>query len=127
MTNLTINQPKIKLHDGIMATTSLNIAKVFNRNHRDVTRKIENLDIPQEFNARNFTPVEYKDKKGEVRKAYEITRDGFTLLAMGFTGKKAMQFKLAYIEAFNAMEAELLKKHASHFIILKNWRSLPAR
>jgi len=111
MTVLTINQPKIKLHDGKMATTSLNVSEVFNRRHKDVIRKIENLECSQEFNERNFTPVDYTDKKGEARKAYEITRDGFTFLAMGFTGKKAAQFKEAYIEAFNQMEAKLLKHH----------------
>lgn len=58
-------------------------------------------------NQRNFTLVEYTDAKGESRPMYELTRDGFTLLAMGFTGKKALEFKLAYINQFNKMEQAL--------------------
>lgn len=115
MTNLTINQPKIKLHDGIMATTSLNVAEVFGRRHKDVIRKLENLDCSTNFYERNFTPIQNEVSLGKGRtrqdKAYEITRDGFTFLAMGFTGAKAAAFKEAYIEAFNAMESELLKKY----------------
>jgi len=115
MNALTINTPKIQLQDRTMTTTSLNIAEVFQRNHKDVIRKIESLEIPQDFCERNFTPTSKTvamPRGGEKQiKAYTITRDGFTLLAMGFTGKKAMQFKLAYIEAFNRMETELLNKY----------------
>lgn len=62
----------------------------------------------RDFAARNFFLTEYTDEKGEPRKQYILTRDGFTLLAMGFTGAKAMQFKVAYINAFNRME-ELIR------------------
>lgn len=62
----------------------------------------------EEFADRNFILSEYTDTKGETRKQYILTRDGFTLLAMGFTGAKAMQFKVAYITAFNRME-ELIR------------------
>ena len=58
-------------------------------------------------NERNFAPVEYCDGKGEMRPEYLITRDGFTLLVMGYTGEKAMVFKKAYIAAFNEMESRL--------------------
>lgn len=54
-----------------------------------------------------FAVANYKDEQGKLRKQYIITRDGFTLLAMGFTGSKALKFKLQYIQAFNAMEAKL--------------------
>lgn len=57
-----------------------------------------------EFLAANFRLSEYTDAKGEQRKQYIITKDGFALLAMGFTGAKALQFKIAYINAFNRME-----------------------
>lgn len=91
-------------------TTSNNIADVFGKRHADVIRAIDNLmkDLPEEH-QRNFALVEYIDEKGEKRPAYKINRDGFTLLAMGFTGKKALAFKLAYIEAFNAMEKKLIE------------------
>ena len=57
-----------------------------------------------EFATQNFLLTEYKDGKGELRPEYLLTRDGFTLLAMGFTGAKALTFKVAYINAFNRME-----------------------
>ena len=63
-----------------------------------------------EFNARNFALVEYRDAKGEARPQYLMTRDGFTFLAMGFTGAKAARFKELYIAEFNRMEEELYKK-----------------
>ena len=88
-------------------TTSLRIAEVFCKPHKDVLKAIRSLETPEDFNRRNFSPVEYSDAKGEKRPAYCITKDGFTLLAMGFTGAKAMQFKIAYIEAFNEMERRL--------------------
>ncbi len=61
-------------------------------------------DSMAEFAERNFTLIDYTDAKGEARPEYLLTRDGFTLLAMGFTGTKALQFKVAYINAFNRMK-----------------------
>jgi Rha family phage regulatory protein len=95
--------PTLVAVDGQATTTSNDIAVHFNKRHADVIRAIENIESPKEFNERNFALVEFVDAKGEQRPAYRITRDGFTLLAMGFTGKRA----LAYIEAFNKMEAAL--------------------
>src|SRR5690606_10053082 len=60
--------------------------------------------VSAEFNERNFALVTYKDAKGERRPEYLMTKDGFAILAMGFTGKKAMRFKEAYIRRFNEME-----------------------
>lgn len=71
-------------------------------------RPIETNTANREFAARNFFLTEYKDERGRSQKQYILTRDGFTLLAMGFTGAKAMQFKVAYINAFNRME-QLIK------------------
>ncbi len=89
--------------------TSLDIAKVFGKNHFHVLRDIENIlndlrEIGDLQCKSNFGLVKYKDKKGEFRPAYQISRDGFSLLAMGFTGKKALRFKIAFINAFNEME-----------------------
>ena len=91
-----------------ITTTSLNIAEVFGKRHADVLRSINNLtaELP-ETDQRNFALVDFVDKKGEKQPCYNVTRDGFTLLVMGFTGKKALAFKLAYINQFNAMEAAL--------------------
>ncbi|MCV3442894.1 Rha family transcriptional regulator [Campylobacter sp. IFREMER_LSEM_CL1097] len=86
-----------------VTTTSLSVAAVFNKRHDNIIAKIN--ELPQdEFNALNFKAVEYKDKKGELRPCYNLTRDGFSLLVMGFTGEKAYKFKVEFIKAFNEME-----------------------
>ena len=104
--------PSVSLHDGRPATTSLEVAKFFGKRHDDVLKSIRNLlpNCPENFNARNFAVVNYLDGKRESRPMYIIYRDGFMLLVMGYTGKKALALKLAYIEAFNAMEEELARK-----------------
>ena len=87
-------------------TTSLDIKSVFEKRHADILAQIRRL--PQDkFNERNFSLVEYKDKKGESRPYYKISKDGFVLLAMGFTGEKAYKFKIEYINAFNRMADEI--------------------
>ena len=94
--------------------SSLKVAEHFEKRHKDVLKAIKNLEIPEEFRERNFAPSEYAQETGigQTRKypMYLMTRDGFTLLAMGFTGKKAMQWKIRYIEAFNAMEKRLAEE-----------------
>lgn len=97
----------IAIQGGRPVTTSLQVAEVFGKRHKDVIRKLQSLDCSEDFNERNFAPVEYRDEKGEMRPAYEMTKDGFVFLVMGFTGKKAAEFKEAYINAFNAMEKAL--------------------
>lgn len=90
--------------NGKPVTTSRKIAEVFEKEHYNVLRDIESLDCSEEFNALNFELVKYKDKKGEKRPEYIITKDGFVFLVMGYRGKKAAAFKEAYIKQFNAME-----------------------
>lgn len=107
-------------------TTSLKIAEKFNRQHKTVLAAINDLEIPQEFIEQNFLPYSYIAKNGKANPAYEITFDGFTLLAMGFTGKKAMEFKVKYIKAFRAMEAELRKRQDKPVIVSEHTRSLPS-
>jgi Rha family phage regulatory protein len=99
----------VSLVNGIPTTTSQKVAEVFGKRHDNVIRNIRDLmdKCPKEFNALNFEAVEYTDPKGEKRTMYLLTRDGLTLLVMGYTGKEAMRFKLAYIEAFNCMERQL--------------------
>lgn len=109
MTNSIIPQPAVAIVNGAARTTSLEIAKVFGKEHSKVIRAIRELETPKDFTEANFGLSEYVDSTGRKLPMYTITRDGFTLLAMGFTGAKAMQFKIAYIEAFNAMERELQK------------------
>lgn len=90
-----------------LKTTSRVIADKFGKRHADVIRAVRNLECSDDFNERNFAPVEYLDGKGEQRTEYGITRDGFTFLAMGFTGKEAAAWKEKFIAAFNAMEQRL--------------------
>lgn len=99
--------PVIRVIDGHIVTSSLDLAECFGKRHDTVLRKIATLDCSLEFNARNFTAVKYTDAKGEKRTAYQMTRDGFAFIAMGFTGRRASEFKEAYIAAFNAMEQRL--------------------
>jgi Rha family phage regulatory protein len=102
--------------DGRAVTTSRKVAEIFEKQHRNVLRDIRELEIPEEYRELNFEQTVYEQPNPSGGKPiqqpeYLITRDGFTILAMGFTGKKAMQFKIAYIEAFNAME-EAIKNSA---------------
>lgn len=97
-------------------TTSEFIAKAFGKAHKDVLRKIDQIarEIKASFYKRNFAPLEKRVKSNlgngtYLTRSYELTKDGFMLLVMGFTGKDAMAIKIAYIEAFNAM-AEKIKQ-----------------
>ena len=83
---------------------SLMVSKMFGKNHRDVLKSIRELDCSKEFTERNFALSTYKDDTGRKLPMYDMTRDGFTFLVMGYRGKKAAQFKEAYIKRFNEME-----------------------
>lgn len=114
MSNQNQTAPMVQLTgDNRLTTTSLAIAEHFNKSHDKVLRAIRNLDCSKEFNAANFGVVEYKDAKGEARPAYEITRDGFVFLAMGFTGRQAAVWKERYILAFNRLEQELINRQTA--------------
>lgn len=90
--------------------SSLDVAETFEKRHADILRDIENLKCSKEFTERNFALSSYRDSSGKNNKEYLITRDGFTILVMGYTGEKAMRFKEAYIKQFNAMEKALQGK-----------------
>lgn len=103
----------IQAENGVPFTTSLAIAQAFEKEHKNVLRDIQNLECSPKFLELNFELYEYsKDLGIGVREypAYRLTRDGFAFLAMGFTGKKAAAWKERFLEAFNAMEAALLKQ-----------------
>ena len=95
--------------NGKITVSSRDVARVFEKEHKHVMESIRKiiLELSPDFNESNFGLVEYADSKGEKRPAYNLTRDGFTLLVMGYTGTKAMKFKIAYINAFNKMEEAL--------------------
>jgi len=110
MTSL-ISSPILSLVDGKPMVSSREVALRFQRKHKDVLRDIERIIsmCPKSFTGRNFAPSEYTDPTGRSLPCYLLTRDAFSLLAMGFTGKAAIMWKLQYIEAFNAMEAAVLE------------------
>jgi len=110
---IDINDTGLVITDanGNPATTSLRVAGVFEREHYNVTQGIRSLECSKEFHGLNFQFVEIIEKNaigGKVDKSYyTMTRDGFSFLCLGFTGKKAAKFKEDYIAAFNAMEDRL--------------------
>ncbi|EIP9668813.1 Rha family transcriptional regulator [Salmonella enterica] len=106
-TALTLSHPEVTIENGRAVTTSVAVAEYFRKLHKNVIQKIETLECSPEFNRLNFKPVDYTDAKGEKRPAYQITKNGFVFLVMGFTGKKAAAFKEAYIAEFDRMENEL--------------------
>lgn len=99
-------------------TDSLTVADMFKKRHDIVLRAIENKienDSTQNC-GRCFFKSKYKDAKGEWRKKYLMNRDGFTFIAMGFTGKEADAWKWKYIDAFNAMEKVITEKQTAIWI-----------
>lgn len=90
-------------------TTSFNVAKHFNKQHKDVLKAIRRIDCSKEFTKRNFTLCHEINhlQNGKPQSFYKMTKDGFMFLVMGFTGKKAAQIKEAYINAFNWMYEQL--------------------
>jgi len=94
---------------GKAVTTSLEVAEVFGKRHDNVLQSIQSLKCSDDFTALNFQGSKYTDPTGRTLPMYYMTKDGFTMLVMGFTGEKAFKFKEAYITAFNSIEAELVK------------------
>ncbi|MEZ9005263.1 Rha family transcriptional regulator [Vibrio splendidus] len=89
-------------------TTSIKIAEAFNRRHNDVCRKVESLNCSDEFKCANFfVHSRINEQNGEAYTLWEMTKDGFMFLVMGFTGTKAAHIKEAYINAFNQMASQL--------------------
>ena len=102
--------PSLAVINGTIKTTSLKVAEHFGKQHKSVLRSINNLECSTDFIERNFAPIQFDVEVGfGIRKdtAYEMTKDGFTFLAMGFTGKEAAKWKEAYINAFNKMAEQL--------------------
>lgn len=96
--------------DGQPFTTSRAVAERFDKRHKNVLRSIESLlaESPDpEFSRLNFEPRNYLDERGKTYPEYVLTHDAFALLAMSFTGPEALAWKIAFLQAFNALEAEL--------------------
>ena len=98
----------------IPTVSSLQVAEIFGKRHDHVLRDIRQVltQVPEIFIKSNFGVFEYPVRRGfgtEMVKAYLLSKDGFVLLTMGYTGEKAMKFKVAYIDRFNEMEAQLAR------------------
>lgn len=98
----------IQNSNGSDVTTSLIVAQVFGKNHKDVLRDIEKLSCSEDFRMRNFAHTPYTHpQNGQVYHYYEMTKDGFSFLVMGYTGAKAGEFKEKFISEFNKREMML--------------------
>ena len=99
-------------------TTSLKVAELFNKQHKDVLRKLESLDCSPEFTSAHFCAhvqtIEIGNGATRESKYYEMTKDGFMFLVMGFTGAAAAKIKEAYINTFNQMAAMLYNLHGNN-------------
>ncbi|MDT2882019.1 Rha family transcriptional regulator [Lactococcus lactis] len=100
--------------NGQVVTSSLEVARCFGKQHKHVLdtidEKIQSAENPTCFNGM-LSVGNYKDSRGRFQRMYLLNRDGFVFIAMGFTGKKADEFKLKYIEAFNKMEQQLKEQN----------------
>jgi Rha family phage regulatory protein len=100
-------------------TDSLIVAEYFKKSHDKVVRAIDNLikGLPKNGESNLFNEVDFvNESNGHTYRKYIMTRDGFSLLAMGFTGKKALQWKLRYIEEFNTMEKALMERKNEEYV-----------
>lgn len=105
----------VHVENGELFTTSLVIAETFGKRHCDIVRKIDEqtAELQSTQNCVDFAPSHYfervdrLDSRNRPQPYYLLSRDGFALIAMSFTGSRALEWKLRYIAAFNAMEEKL--------------------
>lgn len=117
MNNLAIFDMKDR--DGKPCVTSKQVAEAFGKKHKHVMRDIRIITAKcsESFTERNFALSKYTDTKGEKRPMYLLTKDGFTMLAMGYTTPEAMKIKVAYITRFNEMEERLRRTTTSEYLL----------
>ena len=114
MTNL------VEVKDNQIVTTSRQVAEAFGKLHKDVLEAIRGI-LSAENSANKFFCESFYMYRGRKLVEYYMNRDGFSLLAMGFPGKKALKWKMAYIEAFNQMEEALQQKMATPAPVLQKY------
>lgn len=113
MNNLVVSR------DRQAVTDSLKVAEVFEKQHRHVLEKARNLTAENSAVKNMFVETTYINKRGQKQPIIYMNRDGFTLIAMGFTGKKALDFKLKYIQAFNEMEKRIRQPKSERLEIMR--------
>ena len=104
----------VQIKNDVVFADSLQIAEHFDKRHDNVIMSIEKFP-KDEFSRLNFKESKYINERGKTYKMYLLTKDGFAMLVMGFTGKKAYEWKLKYIQAFNKMESIILEKNSSEW------------
>lgn len=115
----------VQVNDGQIVVESRKIAKHFDKQHKHVLDAIENITAENSAVISMFCETTYTAGTGKAYKEYLMNRDGFSLLVMGFTGKKALEWKIKYIQAFNAMEDELRHGGAPYILIMKRYKKRP--
>ncbi len=107
------DNPKLKVIHGHAYASSLDVARHFHKSHDNVLKAIRNkiADCSEAFSAVNFNGSTYIGRNGKEHPIYNLTRDGFSMVAMSFTGTEAAVWQEAYITAFNEMEAELQRRN----------------
>ena len=105
-----MNEIILSTQNGEPVASSRDVAKRFGKEHKDVLRAIKSITAQNCAVTQMFYQSEYTAGTGKKYPMYLMNRDGFCLLAMGFTGKEAVQWKLKYIEAFNQMEKQLAQR-----------------
>jgi Rha family phage regulatory protein len=117
MNNATaLPQPVITIVNQQPMTTSIDLARFFGKEHHHVLEAIQKLELSEEFRQSNFRESSYINGQGKKQPMYTMTRDGFAFVGLGFNGKKAAQFKEAYIKAFNLMEEKLRNRPGLAFL-----------
>ena len=91
-------------------TDTLKVAEVFGKRHKNIIQAVKELDCSNEFRRLNFQPSYYLNEQNKRQRKFNMTQDGFTFLVMGFRGKKAAEFKEAYIKQFNEMREWISKR-----------------
>ena len=111
--------------DGVLVVNSRDVSTTYDKRHSDVLRDIEALPLNANLRSAWFRSVSYVDSTGRTQPSYDLTRDGFMLLVMGYNGERFMALKIAWIEAFNKMECDLRSRDVSaHDLIISAVREL---
>lgn len=99
----------VYLHEEKLTTDSQKLSEAFGNQHKNVLQKIDRIlaDTEENFIRLNFQPVDYSDAKGESRRMFRMTRDGFLHIALTFTGKRGNAFRAKVIQDFSEMEEQL--------------------
>lgn len=115
----------VQVTDGKVVVSSRQVAEHFGKLHKDVLAGIENIRAENSALTLMFDKTSYTAGTGKSYPEYLMNRDGFSLLVMGFTGRKALEWKIKYIQAFNAMEKELRNSGVPYVLIMKYHKKHP--